>query len=168
MNRKAFLVFDLFLLLLAIGGAFLSFLLVHHNVQVVRVVSDSMAPTIHRGDTLIFKSEPTKEVIEGKILLLPLADGSGRSYVHRVIDKIANQDSSVSVRTKGDANLLPDDWQLTVTSPSVPVYLATIPTRDIPIIHPNKWALLGAFTFGLLLIIPWVFRQIRKTRFDGN
>lgn len=157
MKNRAFFVFDIFLLLFSIGCAFLSFVAIHQNIQVARVVSDSMAPAIHRGDTLIFKSVPTENISKGEILLLPLADGSGRSYVHRVFENVKNSDSSVTVVTKGDANPLPDNWKLKITSDTVPIYLATIPTKDIPMLDLNKWLLLAIFTGLLFLVLPLLF-----------
>lgn len=161
MKRQLVIAFDIFLLLFAIGSAFLSFLAIHQNVQVTRVVSDSMAPTIHRGDTLIFRSEPTSSVSIGEIVLLPLADNSGKSYVHRIVKSFKNGDSSVTVKTKGDANQLPDNWKLTITSPSVPVYLATIPTKWIPLIQFNKWAVLILFGSVLFLVTRLIFSRKR-------
>lgn len=157
MKRSLILAFDVFLLLSAIGCSFLSFFAIHQNIQVTRVVSDSMAPAIHRGDTLIFRSEPTESISEGKILLLPLADGSGQSYVHRVVTNIENADSSVTVITKGDANPVADNWKLKITSPSVPVYVATIPTKLIPLFPLNNWILLALFSGIILLFVRVIF-----------
>ena len=154
MKMKIVFAFDIFLLLFAIGTGFLSFMAIQQDVQVARVVSNSMAPAIHRGDTLLFRSEPIESVAKGEILLLPLADGSGRSYVHRVVDMSENSDSTITVLTKGDANPAPDNWKLTITSTEVPVYLATIPTSDIPLIDFNSWMILGILLALLIILLP--------------
>lgn len=169
MKNRALFAFDVFLLLFAVGCSALSFLAIHQDIQVARVVSDSMAPTIHRGDTLIFKTKSTRNIDDGEILLLPLADNSGQSYVHRVIEKVSNKDASVTVVTKGDANPLPDDWKLTITSASVPVYVATIPTSDIPILGLNKWAILILASVILFTLLPLVFpKRIGKSAGDDE
>lgn len=154
MRIKVVFAFDIFLLLFAIGLGFLTFFAIEQNVQIARVVSNSMAPSIHRGDTLLFRSEPIESVGKGEILLLPLADGSGRSYVHRVVEKRDNSDSSITVLTKGDANPVPDSWKLTIRSPEVPVYLATIPTSNIPLIDFNSSVILGILAALLIILLP--------------
>ena len=87
MTQTLRLFVDVLLIILAIFGGLLSYLVVYENLHIVRVVSDSMAPSIHRGDALVLRAQPTTNVERGQILLLPLADGSGASYVHRVIEK---------------------------------------------------------------------------------
>ena len=164
MRKPLALSIDVFLILLSVGGIFLSFLAIHHEFRVVRVVSNSMSPAIHRGDSLIFRSEPTSSIKQGQVLLLPLADGSGTSYVHRVVEKENQRDSTTIVVTKGDANQVPDNWKLKITSDRVPVYLATIPTKDIPILSLNKWLLLGIFSLAPLLLIPLLFPRKEKSK----
>lgn len=168
MKHRLIVTFDVFVVLFAIGCSFLSFVAIQQNVQVVRVVSDSMAPTIHRGDTLIFRSEPTENISKGKILLLPLADGSGQSYVHRVVQNIENSDDSVTVITKGDANPTADNWKLTITSSYVPVYVATIPTKMIPLIEFDKWEVLLIFSLILILLSRFLFPAQKKEKFSHN
>jgi len=155
---------DGLLVTLALFGGYLSYLVVHENLHVVRVVSDSMAPSIHRGDALVFRAQPTINIEQGQILLLPLADGSGASYVHRVIEKKQQPNSSVEVRTKGDANPEIDNWRITITSSEVPVYVASLPTRHLPLIAAGKWggvALLSAL-FMICVSLIWPIARKRK------
>ena len=151
MKRAFHFFIDGALLLLAIFAGYSAYQVVSADVQIVRVVSDSMAPTIHRGDSLIFKSQKTVDIDEGEILLLPLADESGASYVHRVIEKKMVKNSAVEVVTKGDANPVIDDWRITITSTKVPVYVATLPTRDLPLFSAGEVGLI-AFVISLLFL----------------
>jgi signal peptidase len=163
--KKALRLFvDVLLIILAIFGGLLSYLVVYENLHIVRVVSDSMAPSIHRGDALVFRAQPTINIEQGQILLLPLADGSGASYVHRVIEKKQQPNSSVEVRTKGDANPEIDNWRITITSSEVPVYVASLPTRHLPLIAAGKWggvALLSAL-FMICVSLIWPIARSRK------
>jgi len=151
MKRAIHFFIDGALILLAIFAGYFAYLVVSNDVQIVRVVSDSMAPAIHRGDSLIFKSHKTVDINEGEILLLPLADESGASYVHRVIEKKMVKNSAVEVVTKGDANPLVDDWRTTITSAKVPIYVATLPTRDLPLFSAGEVGLI-AFVISLLFL----------------
>ena len=164
MKKTLRLFVDVLLIILAIFGGLLSYLVVYENLHIVRVVSDSMAPSIHRGDALVFRAQPTINIEQGQILLLPLADGSGASYVHRVIEKKQQPNSSVEVRTKGDANPEIDNWRITITSSEVPVYVASLPTRHLPLIAAGKWggvALLSAL-FMICVSLIWPIARKRK------
>lgn len=155
---------DGLLVTLALFGGYLSYLVVHENLHVVRVVSDSMAPSIHRGDALVFRAQPTINIEQGQILLLPLADGSGASYVHRVIEKKQQPNSSVEVRTKGDANPEIDNWRITITSSEVPVYVATLPTRHLPLFAAGNWGgvMLLVTLFMICISLIWPIARKRK------
>lgn len=96
-------------------------------------------------------------ISDGDIALLPLADDSGEAYVHRIVSNSKNPNKSVTVVTKGDANPLPDSWRLTITSQSVPIYFATLPTKLIPMMHINKWAVLAFSGFILVLLTRFIF-----------
>ena len=123
-----------------------------------------MAPSIHRGDALVFRAQPTTNVERGQILLLPLADGSGASYVHRVIEKKIQPNSSVEVRTKGDANPEVDNWRITITSSEVPVYVATLPTRHLPLISAGKWGGVALFITLLVLCLSLIWPSARARK----
>jgi len=164
MKRAIHLFFDGALIFLAIFACYFAYLVVSNDVQIVRVVSDSMAPTIHRGDSLIFKAQKTVDIDEGEILLLPLADESGASYVHRVIEKKMVKNSAVEVVTKGDANPVVDDWRITITSAKVPVYVATLPTRNLPLFSAGQVGLIALVISSLFLGASLTWPKL-KTKF---
>lgn len=64
------------------------------------VVTDSMAPTLSRGDVVFVKQTDFNSLNEGDIVTVQFADGSGY-FTHKIvsIDYFAG-----AVRTKGDAN----------------------------------------------------------------
>ena len=64
------------------------------------VVTDSMAPTLNRGDVVFVKQTEFENLNEGDIVTVCFADGSGY-FTHKIvsIDYFAG-----AIRTKGDAN----------------------------------------------------------------
>lgn len=64
------------------------------------VVTDSMAPTLNRGDVVFVKQMEFESLNEGDIVTVQFADGSG-FFTHKIvsIDYFAG-----AIRTKGDAN----------------------------------------------------------------
>ncbi len=64
------------------------------------VVTDSMAPTLNRGDVVFVKQTEFGTLNEGDIVTVQFADGSG-FFTHKIvsIDYFAG-----AIRTKGDAN----------------------------------------------------------------
>lgn len=64
------------------------------------VVTDSMAPTLNRGDVVFVKQAEFETLKEGDIVTVCFADGSG-FFTHKIvsIDHFAG-----AIRTKGDAN----------------------------------------------------------------
>lgn len=134
------------LALLSVSGAYW---IAHNQVHVVRVVSNSMAPQFHRGDLLIVKNIPTKDLEVESIAMLPLMDGSGTYYTHRVVNIDKDQLGRAVVETKGDANGVKDDWSLTITSKKVPIYMGQLPASKVPFFEVDSKVSLLLF---LLLI----------------
>lgn len=64
------------------------------------VMTDSMAPTLNRGDIVFVKETNLESLSEGDIVTVEFPDGSGH-FTHKIvsIDYISG-----TVRTKGDAN----------------------------------------------------------------
>ena len=153
MRSKFHMATSILMLLLAIGGSGIAGFAIKERVQIVRVISDSMAPQFHRGDALIFKAIPVEQIKIDEILLLPVPDGSGGSYVHRIIAMEVNEKNQVTVQTKGDANPMNDRWKLTIKSPTAPAYLGKIPLRLIPIINFESWLIVIVMMFATVLII---------------
>ena len=161
-NRKYLI--DISIVLLALSSAFTAIYFAQHKVHFVRLLSNSMAPTFHRGDTLLFKTIPTRKLEVGEIALLPLVDGSGSSYAHRIIKRELSKNAIVTVKTKGDGNPIPDNWKLDIKSPKVQVFMAGLPTKDLPLLHPNKWVTLTLYSFLVFAITPFLFWNPKRER----
>lgn len=151
MRQKITRAIDIAFILAALAAIFGSYQVVHENIKFIRIVSNSMAPTIHKGDTVIVKSIPTTDLKVGQVAVLPSLHEPGVYYAHRVIWKEISANSEVMVKTKGDANPIPDDWKYVITSPEVPIYLGQLPTAQIPFLHISRWLLVTLFGLALLL-----------------
>ena len=168
MRGKIFGIIGSFLLISsALGAATLSYFVIHDDLRVVRVISNSMAPKFHRGDLVVVKPVPTTNLKNGDIAVLPLVDGSGGFYMHRIIEIRQTLDGSVVARTKGDANPIADRWQLEITSEKVPVYQTQIATSALPIVAANKYLIFGLFAL-LVIIIGSIFLPSRSEKSKLN
>ncbi len=64
------------------------------------VVTDSMAPSINRGDVVFVKQTEFSELKQGDVVTVQFADGSGY-FTHKIVS--VDYDAE-AIRTKGDAN----------------------------------------------------------------
>lgn len=112
-------------------------------VHVYAVKSGSMTPTISIGSLILAKKEPAYQ--KGDIITF--TENSNETTTHRIIE-IIKQNDSVSYRTKGDANKIPDSLIVT------PEYIvgkvfASLPYAGIPILYAKT-----PIGFIALIIIP--------------
>ena len=89
---------------------------------------------------------------------MPSLTDKGVYYSHRVIMIDKNQRGRVVVKTKGDANPIPDDSKFEITSKKLPVSLLVIPLSKVSDFAPD------GRTLALLLILPigYRFYLVRK------
>jgi signal peptidase I len=123
--------------------------IVINKIHFARVLSGSMQPQFQRGDVLVLKPIDRSAVIRGQVLMLPTAQGDGSLFVHRVIE-VDHTKGSTLVRTKGDANPVPDADTLRITSTEVPLVTGVINMSLAPMIAVGKAGIV--FLFVLLLI----------------
>ncbi|GAA4889161.1 hypothetical protein GCM10025789_01890 [Tessaracoccus lubricantis] len=139
------------------------------NFHVTRVLSNSMAPTFSVGDHVIVQDRPAADLAVGQVVVLPQPD-SDTLFIHRILSVDHTPDGPV-VTTQGDNNPAPDAWTLRVTSATVPVYVAAIPTHGLPLpaVRPGTSSILLALGLGalsLLLFLPG--RTGRETADQGR
>jgi signal peptidase I len=99
---------------------------IHDHVGFSPVLSPSMQPAFGPGDLIVTRSEPATAMKVGQVVALPIPGAPGQRYVHRLISVQFDHGVPV-VRTKGDANPLPEPYELHVTSANVPVVVTSIP-----------------------------------------
>ena len=119
-----------------------------HHVNFVRIVSNSMAPQLLKGDVVVVRSIATPKLTVGTIAVLPTLSDHGVYFAHRIISIRSLKSDQFVVKTKGDANPIEDDWSYTITSSTVPVYLARLPTSELPDIRLSH-----QFTLFIIVII---------------
>lgn len=90
------------------------------------VLSDSMNPSFRAGEVVITKPEHRTRLHVGDAVILPIPDGSGQRYLHRIV-KVFTDNGEVLVQTQGDNNPLPDPWTLRIDSQEVPKAVASLP-----------------------------------------
>lgn len=73
------------------------------------VLTGSMRPSFAPGDAVITRPVPVTDVHPGTVILATPAGGT-TPFAHRVV-AVEHEGGSVLVRTQGDANPGPDDWE---------------------------------------------------------
>ena len=134
----------------AVGSVVAAVLIVTNEVHFTRVLSDSMAPSFHRGDVLMVKPYAKTELSQGQVVILPNIDKDGSQYVHRLI-KVDIAGKQVTVETKGDANPVKDPWTLEIKSNEVPLVIGQLPTAKIPFVDLSKNQII--VFMGLLVVL---------------
>ncbi len=80
------------------------------------------------GDMLLVRPVKSFTVKKDDVLVLPVPDIPGLRFAHRVVE-ISTELNGVTIKTKGDANPIPDSWRINVTDKQVPKVVAILPTR---------------------------------------
>jgi signal peptidase len=79
--------------------------------QALVVRSGSMAPTIPTGSIVFYKKEAASKVKVGDIIVFSKPGSPNEKVTHRVF-AIGTSATGKYFTTKGDANGVPDDWQI--------------------------------------------------------
>lgn len=95
------------------------------QLHTVRVLSPSMEPTIAAGDVALVRALPTGELRVGMVVVA--RDLHGSLYLHRITSVRRMQGGTVLLRTKGDANPVPDAWVASTDEAEVYVMFARLP-----------------------------------------
>ncbi|MDZ7730507.1 MAG: signal peptidase I [Natrialbaceae archaeon] len=72
------------------------------------VLSDSMSPSIERGDIIVTRSIEPATISEGDVVTLKINDGSGVNHMTHRVHAIHEEDGTRYIETKGDANAATD------------------------------------------------------------
>lgn len=157
MKQKIKLLICISLILGVLGTTFMAF---SHQFRIVKVVSDSMVPTFNKDDLIMVGSVSTKALKIGEIAILPSVTDPGIFYAHRIIGLKRDKSGSIVVQTKGDANLIPDDERLLISSRSTPIYLGVLPISQAPGLLRNSIFLLVVIS---LLFITTVISNLKSS-----
>ena len=114
------------LVVVAVGSVTAAILVSTLSLGFSPVLSNSMTPSFHAGEVVITQPEKRTQLRVGDVVILPLPDGSGQRYLHRIV-QVLTKNGEVLVRTKGDNNPLPDPWTLRIDSSEVPKAVGSLP-----------------------------------------
>ena len=135
---------------------------IYYKAGFVTITSRSMEPTIQAGDMVLTRMISTEEIQPRDIVILPLPEDKSIRYSHRVIS-VKKSGDEVVVKTQGDANPNPDEWELAITSQEATKVVAVIPTAKVfngPI--ERKWIFYGLFYGGALLALYGAVRLLKR------
>jgi signal peptidase I len=130
---------------------------VHDHLGFAPVLSPSMEPAFRPGDLVITRPEPAADIAVGQVLALPVPGAPGQRYVHRIIS-VSESDGYPVIRTKGDANATPEPFALRITSPTVPLVVATIPELGrVSVLVHHEWVrvVVLALTIAAIALAGW-------------
>jgi signal peptidase len=125
------------LALTAVVSVALALLVNVGDVQFARILTESMAPEVNRGDALVLAPLSVDDITPGTVVLLPMPGADGAMYAHRVT-RVERSAEGVTLQTKGDANPAADPWTVTVRSSEVQRVVTTLPLSDIPILQLTR------------------------------
>ncbi len=119
------------------------------------VVTDSMAPTLNRGDVVFVKPADFESLNEGDIVTVQFIDGNGY-FTHKIvsIDYIAG-----AVRTKGDANES-EDPQPSMSEQIVGKMWYSVPFLGYISIALNE---IGAIKLGVIISVILIITIVIST-----
>ncbi|MHB8262669.1 MAG: signal peptidase I [Acidimicrobiales bacterium] len=133
------------------------------SIHFYAILTGSMRPTMPPGTAIVVHPEPVSRIRVGQVIVanLPrLAKSAYRQYAHRII-WIAHRGLDTLVRTKGDANRLPDRWTLVFHGGTVQHEWLSMPMMGYlaaPGDHRYVWfALLVA---AVVLFDAWAIRWV--------
>ncbi|MGY1814434.1 signal peptidase I [Blastococcus sp. SYSU D00820] len=91
------------------------------------MATDSMAPSIDRGDVVVSTPIALADVREGMVITYRIPVGDRRVVTHRVVEVERGPGGTVTVRTQGDANRMPDPWTAQLRGDTAYAMQAVVP-----------------------------------------
>lgn len=93
------------------------------------ITGGSMSGTFEKGSLAFEKRVPVVDLEVGDVITyLPPADSGVSTLVtHRLTSIEPGEGGALVMRTQGDANPDPDPWEFSLTSPTQPVVVRTVP-----------------------------------------
>ncbi len=154
-----FLLLEAYLIIVFISGTF---------TPIMVIPSQSMAPTLNRGDLVFIVGVDAKTINVGDIIVFnvppPYNKYTPSPVIHRVI-KVEVKGGEIFFKTKGDNNPSADAWEVPAGN-VIGKLNGKIPYIGFPILFLKT-------PYGLavaaLLLLTWIFRpQLRKASREGG
>lgn len=164
MKKYGFIAANIVLVLSTIAAVASAVAVTTFRIGLTPVLSNSMSPTFSAGEVVLTRPEQKSRLEIGDVVILPLPDGSGERYLHRIIELQENK-GEIHVRTQGDSNASPDPWVLQIDSEKVPVAIAALPKIALVSSYvqtPSLRLAIGTAVFVLALV--GIIRAVRDLR----
>jgi signal peptidase len=115
------------------------------------VLTASMQPSFAPGDAVITRPIPVSQLKPGMVAVF-VPPGHQEAYAHRVISISGKANHPVLV-TKGDANPTVDHWHATLSGPTVPRVVASVPKAGYALawLRDPRWRASVIAALGLLM-----------------
>ena len=103
-------------LLLAVlaGAGFVALSLVRGTWMVTPVLSGSMRPGFSVGGVVVSQRVPLKDITVGDVIVFENPIKRTEQMIHRIIKLTRLPDGAIKIKTKGDANPIPDPWTVEI------------------------------------------------------
>ncbi len=149
----------------SIAAVIIAGIVVLYGVQFSRVLSPSMTPTMPVGSVAVTSHVPMDSLRVGQVVVLRTPTENA-PYIHRVI-AINYTPKGLEVRTKGDANAVPDPWTVLVRGPEVPVLVFVLPAMNITNVAMRlQFVAIPLFLFGVAATAYFGWTAMRKPEED--
>lgn len=116
-----------------------------YEALVVR--SGSMSPTIPTGSLVLYHKVQATQLKVGDIIVFQEPDTAGTMVTHRIYAIRSDAQGKYFV-TKGDANAVPDNWQIPVSGSGWEAF------SHVPVVGYILWDIQSGWTRVLLIIVP--------------
>lgn len=145
----------------SIAAVIIAGIVVLYGVQFSRVLSPSMTPTMPIGSVAVTSHVPMDQVRVGQVVVLR-EPTEGARYIHRIVS-INYTPRGLEIRTKGDANPVPDPWTVLVPGPEVPVLVFVLPAMNVTNVALRlQFVAIPLFLFGVAATAYFGWTAMRK------
>lgn len=151
--------------IVCVGVVALAVSVLSGRLELLPVLSGSMAPKMPTGSLAIAVVAPLAALRVGRVAVFHPPGQPKIIYLHRVI-WLAHHAGHVLVRTKGDANPVPDPWTLVLRGRSIFIVRGAIPDAGWVAlwVHSSQGRAVILMVAGLLamLLVAWELRDRRR------
>jgi signal peptidase len=138
--------------------------------RTMTMLTGSMAPKIDPGDVVVTTPLPVADIAVGMVVSYHIPVDDHHVVTHRVVAVQHDEDGSVTIRTKGDANNAADPWKATLHGDTVYRVRAVIPDLGRAIEALRSPVVTKALVYGApTLLAAWLLQAIwRPARTEGK
>lgn len=127
------------------------------SYRTLTVLSGSMAPAIPPGSVVVVTPQPLQQLRVGQVLTYQSPVDDQRVVTHRVTEMLESGAQPV-VRTRGDANAVPDPWLAQLTGDTAWTAQLVVPHLGRPLtwLRQPPARALGVWAAPALLALSWL------------